>query len=59
MTVTPATAEAVGRIYGPIAEAGHRLLTGYSDADLELLTGFLEADRPGTLRNAVLLPFAG
>ncbi|MBB3093860.1 DNA-binding MarR family transcriptional regulator [Actinoplanes campanulatus] len=45
VTVTPATAEAVGRIYGPIAEAGHRLLTGYSDADLELITGFLEAGR--------------
>ncbi|MFC7534492.1 MarR family winged helix-turn-helix transcriptional regulator [Actinoplanes sp. GCM10030250] len=45
VTLTPAAAETLDRIYGPIGEAGHRLLTTYSPADLTMITEFLRVGR--------------
>jgi DNA-binding MarR family transcriptional regulator len=45
VTVTPETAEVIDRLYGPIGEAGHRLLTRYTTEELRLVTGFLERGR--------------
>jgi DNA-binding MarR family transcriptional regulator len=52
VTVTPETAEVINRLYGPIAEAGHRLLTRYTTEELRLVTGFLELGRAMQLEQA-------
>lgn len=59
VSVTPLAEESVERIYGPIRQAGRRLLADYSADELSLITGFLqrgtamqleEADRIRSLR---------
>jgi DNA-binding MarR family transcriptional regulator len=52
VTVTPETAEVVNRLYGPIAEAGHQLLTRYTTEELRLVTGFLELGRAMQIEQA-------
>ncbi|MFC4069836.1 MarR family transcriptional regulator [Actinoplanes subglobosus] len=52
VTVTTETAELINRLYGPIAEAGHRLLTRYSVEELRLVTEFLELGRSMQLEQA-------
>jgi hypothetical protein len=52
VTVTPETAEAMDRLYGPIADAGHQLLTRYTAEELHLVTGFLELGRAMQLEQA-------
>ncbi|BEL08660.1 hypothetical protein Q0Z83_068510 [Actinoplanes sichuanensis] len=52
VTVTAETVEVVDRLYGPIAEAGHRLLTRYTVEELRLVTGFLELGRTMQLEQA-------
>ncbi|GAA1611893.1 DNA-binding MarR family transcriptional regulator [Actinoplanes couchii] len=45
VTITPGTAEQLDRLYGPIARAGHALLSRYSPTELALITEVLNAGR--------------
>ncbi|MEU4624557.1 MarR family transcriptional regulator [Actinoplanes sp. NPDC023801] len=52
VTVTTATAEAIDRLYRPIAEAGRRVLIGYTAEELRLIIGFLQEGRTMQLEQA-------
>ena len=42
VTLTPSAEELIEQVYGPIRQAGQRLLADYSAAELAMITGFLQ-----------------